>query len=122
MPSEKKNLYLAHQVDVPTGAKAEKPGEPIPLKRVGPGLLSEVDLTDKEIKSLPRGAVRAATADEIEAGEQRARNAVTRDLQAQQLQEQQDAETERQNERRAVERETEEEKRERLAKLEAQQE
>jgi hypothetical protein len=122
MATEKKNLFLAHEVHVLSGEKPEKPGDPLPIKTVKPGLLSEVGLSDKEIKSLPRGTIRPATADEIEGGEQRARAAEARELAAQQQQEQRDAEIERQNERRAVERETEEEKRERLAKLEAQQE
>lgn len=72
MATAKKNLYLLSEVDLPTGEKAEQPGDPKPTRRVGPGVLSELDISDEEVASLPRGVVRAATADEIEAAEQRA--------------------------------------------------
>jgi hypothetical protein len=83
MATAKKNLYLTSEVDIPTGEKQEK-GEMKPLKRVGPGILSELDITDAEIKTLPRGVVRAATADEIEAAEQRADTEERRALLAEQ--------------------------------------
>jgi hypothetical protein len=71
MPSSKKNLYLASEVHLPTGEKAARPGDPLPIRSVGPGVLSELDISDAEIKKLPRSVIRAATADEIEAAELR---------------------------------------------------
>lgn len=102
MPSKKEYLYLTTQVDLPSGEKPDKPGDPLPLKRVGPGLLSEMDITDAQIKTLPRGVVRAATADEIEAGDTRATAAETRRIAEEAAAEQREAEIARANEKAAV--------------------
>ena len=67
--SKNKYLYLMSEVDVPTGEKPEK-GEPRPTKRVGPGIVANLDLTQAQIDKLPRGVVRKATADEIQAAEE----------------------------------------------------
>lgn len=71
MATKKTHLYLASEVDIPTGKAPAQRGDPKPTKRVGPGLLSDLDITDEEIKSLPRGVLRNATVDEIEAAERR---------------------------------------------------
>lgn len=60
MPESKRHLYVRSEVDLPGN------------KRVGPGVLAELDITDDQAKSLPKSVLRAATADEIEAAEQRA--------------------------------------------------
>lgn len=77
-PSTSKYLYLMAEVDVPTGEKPRKEDDPKPTRRVGPGLLSKLDLSQKEIESLPRGIVRKATADEIEAADSDDTGAETR--------------------------------------------
>lgn len=121
MPSEKKNLFLTTEVDVPTGEKPEKPGDPIPTRRVGPGLLSELDIPDTALKKLQsgraRGVIRPATADEIEAGEQRARVTKAREIAQQSEDEASASEIERRNERLVLARKLEQERSEQLAAL-----
>lgn len=117
MATAKKNLYLASEVDLPSGGKPEKPGDPKPTKRVGPGILSELELSDEEIKGLPRSVIRPATADEIENAEQRAKAAEARKVLTDAEQERRDAEIERENERKAVIAAAEKAKAEDVAKL-----
>lgn len=119
MPRKKENLYLTSQVDIPTGEKAERPGDPLPVRRVGPGLLSEMEITDEQAEGLPRGLVRPATADEIEAGQNRATAAETRRIALEAEEEQRNAEVLRQNERKAAEQEAEKAKAEKLAEIDA---
>lgn len=123
MPSDKKNLYLTTEVDVPTGEKPEKPGDPTPTKRVGPGLLSEMNLSDGDIKKLQsgraRGVIRPATADEIETGEQRAKAKAAADIAAQSEEEASAAEIDRRNERLLAVRKLDEERNEQLAAIDA---
>lgn len=123
MPTKREHLYLTTEVDVLAGGKPEKPGDPLPVKRVGPGLLSEVeDLTEAHIKKLPRGVVRPATADEIEAGQQRALSAKVREVAAQTAEEQRGNEIERENETKKAVADAERAKAKEVAALEAEHE
>lgn len=119
MPKKKENLYLTSQVDVLTGDEAKKDTDPKPTRRVGPGLLSEMDLTDEQVEKLPRGTVRPATADEIEAGQNRATAAETKRIAQEAERERRDAEVLRQNERQGAEQEAEKAKAEKLAEIDA---
>lgn len=117
MATEKGHLFLTVEVDVPTGGKPEKAGDPIPLKKVGPGLLSDLDITDAEVKKLPRGSVRDATADEIEASKNRVTGAKAAEIAEAAREEETAARSAEENERRAIEAELEAEKQDRLREL-----
>lgn len=121
MAKGKEYLYLASQVDIPTGEKPDRPGDPPPIKRVGPGLLSELDISDKEIERLPRGVVRNATADEIEAGASRATAAKAAQVAAEQREQEESQRIEQENERRALETKLQQERDEQLRELEEKQ-
>jgi hypothetical protein len=117
MPTSKKYLYLASEVHVPTGEKPQKPGDPLPIKSVGPGVLADLDLSDAEIKTIPRSLIRPASADEIEAAENSATAAETRRIAAEAAEEQRNAEILRANEKRAIEKEADRDKAEALTAL-----
>jgi hypothetical protein len=127
MADDKKYKYLTAQVDVPIGGDAPpsaagQPANPKPTKRVGPGLLSELDLTDEQIEKLPRGVVRSATADEIRAGDTAAQTKASREIQQRALADQRDASIETQTERQRIIDDFERQKNEALAKFDAQSE
>lgn len=122
MATAKKNLYLTSEVDLPSGEKPTRPTDPLPTRRVGPGILSELEISDAEIKTLPRGVVRPATADEIEGAESRATTAEARRVAADQEAERQAAEIERNNEKAQVAADLEREKADALSKIDAQHE
>jgi hypothetical protein len=120
MPTGKKYQYLATEIDVPTGEKPARAGDPKPVKRFGPGLLSELGLSDKDVENLPRGVIRPATADEIEAADNRAATAEARQIAEEAALQRRNDEIEHANERRAIEREADQKKAEELSKLEDQ--
>jgi hypothetical protein len=115
--SDRKYKFLTAQVDVPTGKKAERAGDPLPTKRVGPGLLSELDITDEQASKLPRQLVRSATADEIQAADNAAAARKARDVAATAQLDASDAEIERRTERANVEAELNRERDARLAEI-----
>lgn len=122
---DRKYKYLSAAVDVPTGdeappAAAGQPNNPKPVRRVGPGLLSELDLTDEQIEKLPRGMIRSATADEIRAGDQAAQRKKATEIQRRATLDQRDATIETQTERQRIIDDFERQKNEALAKFDDQ--
>lgn len=126
MADDRKYKYLSAQVDVPTGKEAPPtaagaPPNPKPTKRVGPGLLSELDLSDEQIAQLPRSVIRSATADEIRAGDVAAQAKAARDIQQRAAADQRDASIETQTERQRIIDDFERQKNEALATFDADQ-
>lgn len=66
MAESKKYLYLPHDVDVVRGKGEDRRTVRIP----GGQMLQDADLTDAEVKSLPPGSTRRASADEMERADQ----------------------------------------------------
>ena len=117
MATKREHQFLSVEVDLPTGKKPDREGDPIPTRRVGPGLLSELEISDEEVKKLPRGVVRDATVAEMEAAENTAISRKAREAAAAAAEEERGRLFAAENERRALERQLEDEKRQKLSEL-----
>lgn len=72
MSNKREYQFLTAEVHVPTGAIPARETDPLPVRSVGPGVLSELDLSDDEVAALPQNVIRPATAAEIEAAQTKA--------------------------------------------------